>query len=139
MKKLRPYSRVIDFLRGRGLRPTRQRLALAKLLFNGDHRHVTAEILHAEALGVGVQVSLATVYNTLHQFNKAGWLREIIVEVGRSYFDANISDHHHIFNEDIRELTDIEADKITLTGLPEIAEGQEIYRVDVILRVKSNK
>ena len=139
MNKLRPYSQVINSLRGSGLRPTRQRLALAKLLFNGDHRHVTAEILHAEALEVGVRVSLATVYNTLHQFNKAGWLREIVVEVGRSYFDTNISDHHHIFNEDIRELTDIESGKITLTGLPEITEGQKICRVDVILRVKNNK
>ena len=139
MKKLRPYSQVIDVLRGSGLRPTRQRLALAKLLFDGDHRHVTAEILHAEALEAGVPVSLATVYNALHQFNKAGLLREIVVEVGRSYFDTNISDHHHIFNEDICELTDIEADQITLTGLPEIAEGQEVCRVDVILRVKNNK
>ena len=70
MKKLRPYSQVIDVLRGSGLRPTRQRLALAKLLLDGDHRHVTAVILHAEALEAGVPVSLATVYNALHQFNK---------------------------------------------------------------------
>jgi|TARA_B110001454_G_C12612232_1_gene389210 Fur family iron response transcriptional regulator len=138
MKKLRPYSQVIDVLRGSGLRPTRQRLALAKLLFDGDHRHVTAEILHAEALEAGVPVSLATVYNALHQFNKAGLLREIVVEVGRSYFDTNNSYHHHIFNEDSRELTDIEAGQINLTGLPEIADGQKVSRVDVILRVKNN-
>ena len=137
MNKLRPYSQIIDSLRSAGLRPTRQRLALTKLLFDGPDRHVTAEILHGEALAAGVPVSLATVYNTLHQLNKAGLLREIVVEVGRSYFDTNISSHHHIFNEDSRKLTDIAADQIHLTGLPKVADGQEINRVDVILRVRN--
>ena len=137
MDKLRPYSHIIDSLRSAGLRPTRQRLALTKLLFDGPDRHVTAEMLHCEALAAGVPVSLATVYNTLHQLNKAGLLREIVVEVGRSYFDTNISSHHHIFNEDSRQLTDIAADQIHLTGLPKVADGQEINRVDVILRVRN--
>ena len=137
MDKLRPYSQIIDSLRSAGLRPTRQRLALTKLLFDGPDRHVTAEILHGEALAAGVPGSLATVYNTLHQLNKAGLLREIVVEVGRSYFDTNISSHHHIFNEDSRQLTDIAADQIHLTGLPKVADGQEINRVDVILRVRN--
>ena len=137
MDKLRPYSQIIDSLRSAGLRPTRQRLALTKLLFDGPDRHVTAEILHGEALAAGVPVSLATVYNTLHQLNKAGLLREIVVEVGRSYFDTNTSSHHHIFNEDSRKLTDIAADQIHLTGLPEVADGQAINRVDVILRVRN--
>ena len=137
MDKLRPYSQIIDSLRSAGLRPTRQRLALTKLLFDGTDRHVTAEMLHCEAVVAGVSVSLATVYNTLHQLNKAGLLREIVVEVGRSYFDTNISSHHHIFNEDSRELTDIAADQIHLTGLPEVADGQKINRVDVILRVRN--
>ena len=138
MDKLRPYSQIIDSLRGAGLRPTRQRLALTKLLFDGPDRHVTAEMLHCEAVAASVPVSLATVYNTLHQFNKAGLLREIVVEVGRSYFDTNISFHYHIFNEDSRELTDIAADQIHLTGLPEVGGGQEINRVDVILRVRNS-
>tara|TARA_B100001142_G_C13732953_1_gene422286 strand:- start:9 stop:425 length:417 start_codon:yes stop_codon:yes gene_type:complete len=137
MTKRRPYSQVIDSLRGVGLRPTRQRLALAKLLFDGAQRHVTAEILHKEAVDADIRVSLATVYNALHQFNKAGLLREIVVEVGRSYFDTNISNHHHVFDEDTRELTDIEADQIKLTGLPEIPIEKEVCRVDVILRVKN--
>jgi Fur family iron response transcriptional regulator len=138
MKKLRPYSEIIESLRGAGLRPTRQRLALTKLLFDGKNRHVTAEILHGEALRAGISVSLATVYNSLNQLNKAGLLREIVVEVGRSYFDTNISPHHHIFNEDTRELTDIAANQIHLTGLPEIADGQKINRIDVILRVNNS-
>ena len=138
MVKLRPYSHIIELLRSAGLRPTRQRLALTKLLFDGEDRHVTAEMLHGEALAAGVSVSLATVYNSLNQFNKAGLLREIVVEVGRSYFDTNILPHHHIFNEDTRELTDIAANQIHLTGLPEIADGQEINRIDVILRVNNS-
>ena len=138
MDKIRPYSHALDRLRNAGLRPTRQRLALAKLLFDSHDRHVTAEILHGEALEANVRVSLATVYNTLHQFNEAGLLREIVVDSGRSYFDTNISDHHHIFNEDTRELMDIEGDQIGLTGLPAIAVGQEVQRVDVIVRVKNN-
>lgn len=137
MDKVRPYSHALDRLRNAGLRPTRQRLALAKLLFDSHDRHVTAEILHGEALEANVRVSLATVYNTLHQFNEAGLLSEIIVDSGRSYFDTNISEHHHIFNEDSRELMDIDADQIGLTGVPAIGAGQEINRIDVIVRVKN--
>ena len=139
MDKVRPYSHALDRLRNAGLRPTRQRLALAKLLFDSHDRHVTAEILHGEALDANVRVSLATVYNTLRQFNEANLLREIVVDSGRSYFDTNISDHHHIFNEDSRELMDIEEDSIGLTGLPAIAAGQEVSRIDVIVRVKNNR
>ena len=138
MDKVRPFSQALDRLRNAGLRPTRQRLALAKLLFDDPDRHITAEILHGEALDANVRVSLATVYNTLHQFNEAGLLREIVVDSGRSYFDTNVSDHHHIFNEDSRELMDIEDGEIGLAGMPAIGTGQEISRIDVIVRVKNN-
>ncbi len=137
MDKLRPYSNVIKCLRNAGLRPTRQRLGLAKLLFEGDNQHVTAEMLHRKAVKTGLSVSLATVYNVLHQFNKVGLLHEIVVEAGRSYFDTNTTYHHHIFDEDSRELKDIEADQVKLTGLPEIPAGQEFSRIDIILRVKN--
>ena len=90
---------VVERLRAAGLRPTRQRLALARLLFDGGDRHVTAEHLHGEAQARAIRVSLATVYNTLHQFTAAGLLREVVVEPGRSYFDTNVSDHHHFFCE----------------------------------------
>ena len=135
MNKVRPFSHALDRLRNAGLRPTRQRLALAKLLFDDHDRHITAEILHGEALDANVRVSLATVYNTLHQFDEAGLLREIVVDSGRSYFDTNVSNHHHIFNEDSRELMDIEDGQIGLAGLPAIGAGQEISRIDVIVRV----
>src|ERR1700739_2250666 len=92
-------STVLERLRAVNLRPTRQRLALARLLLENGERHVTAEQLHGEALAAGIGVSLATVYNTLHQFTHSGLLHEVVVEPGRSYFDTNTSDHHHFFCE----------------------------------------
>lgn len=137
MTTKRPYSALIDQLKDAGLRPTRQRLALAKLLFDGGHRHLTAEQLHAEAMGAEVRVSLATVYNTLHQFNDAGLLREVVVEAGRSYFDTNMDDHHHFYIEDSGELQDVEREKVVLSTLPEAPEGMKVSRVDVVIRLAS--
>ncbi len=132
----RPYGPALERLRGVGLRPTRQRLALAKLLFDTDDRHVTAEMLHGEALRARVRVSLATVYNTLHQFTDAGLLREIVVDAERSYFDTNVSNHHHLFDEGTRYLYDIPEADIRLDSLPPLPEGMEVSRVDVIVRIK---
>jgi len=132
---LRPYAQVIDQLRAAKLRPTRQRLALAKLLFDGDVRHVTAEKLHAEAMAAGIRVSLATVYNTLHQFTSAGLLREISVDSSRSYFDTNTADHHHFFYEDANRLEDISSDELTVTHLPDPPAGTEIKSVEVVVRI----
>ena len=131
----RPYSHALDRLRSAGLRPTRQRLALAKLLFDGCDRHVSAECLHAEAVGKNVPVSLATVYNTLHQFTSANMLREIVVDSGRSYFDTNTSDHHHFFFENSGRLEDIPPHMIAVSKVPEAPEGTNIRRVDVIVRL----
>lgn len=136
---MRPYSQVLDRLRAAGLRPTRQRLALAKLLFDCDHgRHITAEMLHAEALGNHIRVSLATVYNTLHQFTAAGLLREIVVDASRSYFDTGVHEHHHFFFEGSGKLEDIPDDQIQLAKVPEAPEGMVIKSVDVVVRVASN-
>jgi Fur family iron response transcriptional regulator len=139
MLKMRPYSRVLDQLRSADLRPTRQRLALARLLFENGDRHVTAEKLHEEALSVDVRVSLATVYNTLHQFTSAGLLREIVVDGTRSYFDTNTDDHHHFFFEGSGRLEDIPAERIVVSELPPPPAGTTVSRVDVIVRVDSNK
>jgi len=128
-------SVLIDRLRAVGLRPTRQRLALTRLLFAKGARHVTAEQLHGEVLASAIPVSLATVYNTLHQFTEAGLLREVVVEPGRSYFDTNIADHHHFFCESIGLLQDIPAEDLTVIGLPLPPLGTEIGRVEVIVRV----
>jgi Fur family transcriptional regulator, iron response regulator len=126
---------VLERLRAAGLRPTRQRLGLARLLLASGDRHVTAEQLHAEAAANAIPVSLATIYNTLHQFTEAGLLREVVVEPGRSYFDTNTADHHHFFCEANGLLQDIPAQAITVSGLPVAPAGTEIRRVDVIVRV----
>ncbi len=128
------YSHVHDRLRGAGLRTTRQRLALAKLLFDGVDHHVTAETLHADALAGGVRVSLATVYNTLHQFTNAGLLREIMVDSQRTYFDTNTRDHHHFFIEDSGTLTDIPGYRVALSRLPDPPRGTVLKSVDVVIR-----
>lgn len=136
MKVMSSPSLALKRLRAAGLRPTRQRLALARLLLEGGDRHVTAEQLHGEALAADIQVSLATVYNTLHQFTEVGLLREAVVEPGRSYFDTNTADHHHFFCETTGELQDIPAHLLSVSGLPTPPFGTEIRRVDVIIRVR---
>ena len=133
----RPYSRSVEQLRSVGLRPTRQRLALAKLLFNGSNRHVTAEMLHTEARNARVQVSLATIYNTLHQFTDVGLLREIVVNSGYSYFDTNTTTHHHFYRQDSSELIDIGGSEIQISHLPNPPSGTKITSVEVIVRIKS--
>jgi Fur family iron response transcriptional regulator len=123
-------------LKASGLRPTRQRLELAGVLFQGCDRHVTAESLHDEVLHAGVKVSLATVYNTLHQFTEAGLLRQVVVDAGRSYFDTNVGDHQHFFLEEEGHLIDIPGDTISVSNVPVPPEGLAVDRVDVVVRVK---
>jgi len=118
------------------LRPTRQRLALGKLLFDAGDRHVTAEQLHGEASEQGIKVSLATVYNTLNQFTANGLMREVVVAPGRSYFDTNVEDHHHFLYEDDGALQDIPQDQIALAALPDSPADMEVSRVDVIVRLR---
>ena len=127
---------VLERLRAAGLRPTRQRLALAKLLFAQGHRHVTAEALFNEAKEHRVDVSLATVYNTLHQFRTAGLLREVAIDGARSYFDTDTSDHHHFYLEDEQRVIDIPSTSIVINGLPEAPAGMKVTHVDVIVRVR---
>jgi len=137
MSAERPYAQALNRLRMAELRPTRQRLALCKLLFEDGDRHVTAEVLHGEAMEADVRVSLATVYNTLHQFTSAGLLREVVVESSKTYFDTNTTDHHHFYLEDEGRLMDIAGDAINISGLP-TPPGGEISRVDVVVRVRGS-
>ncbi len=127
--------RATATLRKAGLRPTQQRIALARLLLDGCDRHVTAEELHGEAQKVGIDISLATIYNTLNQFTESGLLQAVVVEAGRSYFDTNTDYHHHFFHEDTRRLEDIPAHEVSLAELPQVPPGTEMQRVDVIVRV----
>ncbi len=135
-KASRDNSKAIQRLRGVKLRPTRQRVELAGVLFKGEDRHVTAESLHEEVIGLGLRISLATVYNTLHQFTHAGLLRQVIVDAARGYFDTNTGDHQHFFLEDEGALIDIPGDQITVAGVPVPPAGLAVDRVDVVVRVK---
>jgi Fur family transcriptional regulator, iron response regulator len=126
---------VSQLLKQAGLRPTRQRMALGTLLFEGGDRHVTAELLHAEAVAVGHHVSLATVYNTLHQFKRAGLLRELAINGSKGYFDTNTSNHNHFFIEADGELHDIPSDAIRVDGVPTPPEGMRISHIDVVVRL----
>lgn len=127
---------VVNMLRESGLRPTRQRVALAELLFSKGNRHISAEVLHEEAIVASVPVSLATVYNTLHQFTEVGLLREVAVEGTKTYFDTNTHEHHHFFIEEENRVVDIPDSGLRLEALPTPPEGMEISRVEVVVRVK---
>ncbi|WP_320195904.1 iron response transcriptional regulator IrrA [Agrobacterium rosae] len=126
-------------LRRFGLRPTRQRVALGDLLFAKGDRHLTVEELHDEAVSANVPVSLATVYNTLHQFTEAGLIRVLAVEGAKTYFDTNVSDHHHFFVEGENEVLDIPVNNLQIGNLPEPPEGMEIAHVDVVIRLRRKR
>ena len=129
--------RTSTWLSGGGLRPTRQRLALAALLVgDGQNRHVTAEGLFAAAAAAGEKVSLATVYNTLRAFCEAGLMNEIVVDGARSYFDTRMDDHPHFYWEDSHRLSDAPSEAIVISRLPEPPEGAEVARIDVVIRLR---
>lgn len=130
-----PQTRLAADLRAAGLRPTRQRVALAAILFGRGHRHIAAEGLHDEAVAENVPVSLATIYNTLHQFTEAGLLRQVAVEGARTYFDTNVSDHHHFFVEGENRLIDVES-PISIGNIPAPPPGMELTSVEVVVRVR---
>lgn len=123
-------------LRDAGLRPTRQRMALADLLFGKGDRHISAELLFDEASQAGAPVSLATIYNTLHQFTRAGLLKAISIDSSKTYFDTNTGDHHHFYLEDTEEVVDMPENGISIANLPSPPEGMEIASVDVVVRVR---
>ena len=135
---IRPYAASLRLLREVGLRPTRQRLALAKILFmEGRHRHVTAEQLHEEALASGIKISLATVYNALHQFTENGLLRELVIEPAHVYFDTNVTPHHHFYNPATGALEDVAASAVAFAHLPPPPAGTRLAGVHVIMYVET--
>jgi Fur family iron response transcriptional regulator len=131
-------DRITAQLRRSGLRPTRQRVELGRVLFAQGHRHLSAEDLHAEAQAAGVRVSLATVYNTLHQFTGVGLLRELAIDGSRTYFDTNTSDHHHFFVEGEGRVMDLAGD-IGIGRLPAPPPGFEISAVDIVVRIRRQR
>lgn len=140
---MQPLNLVnLNKIRSAGLRPTRQRLALANLIFSKGDRHISAEELHQEASKARVSVSLATIYNTLHQFTKAGLMRVIAVEGAKTWFDTNTSDHHHFYIESENRIADIPTyyhNRPIIDNLPQAPEGMEISHVDLIIRLRDRK
>jgi Fur family transcriptional regulator, iron response regulator len=134
-----PWHDVKAKLRDVGLRPTRQRMALGWILFAKGDRHVTAERLYEEATHAKVPVSLATVYNTLHQFTEVGLLRQVAVDGSKAYFDTNNTEHHHFFVEDENDLLDIPATDVVVGKQPIPPEGYEIARIDVVVRLRRKR
>jgi Fur family transcriptional regulator, iron response regulator len=131
-----PWHDVNEMLRGAGLRPTRQRLTLGWLLFGNGGRHLTAEMLFEEAAAAKMHVSLATVYNTLNQLTDAGLLRQVSVDGSKTYFDTNVSAHHHFYLENRHELVDIPDPNLMLAKMPDVPEGYEIARVEMVVRLR---
>ncbi|MBL9062197.1 iron response transcriptional regulator IrrA [Tabrizicola sp.] len=130
-------ERSAEWLKTGGLRPTRQRLALAELLVgDGMNRHVTAESLYALSSGAGERVSLATVYNTLRAFCDAGLMNEVVVDGSKSYFDTRTDDHPHFYWEDSHTLTDAPAEELEIASLPQVPVGMTLSRVDVVIRLR---
>ena len=133
----RQTQRSTAWLASAGLRPTRQRIALAKLLVgDGENRHVTAESLHAASRAASEGVSLATVYNTLRAFCEAGLMNEVVVDGSKSYFDTRTDDHPHFYWEDSHSLTDAPAEELSIASLPKVPEGMAVSRVDVVIRLR---
>lgn len=130
---------LVDQLRDAGLKPTRQRIAIASTLFKNGHRHVSAEDVFAEVSDTGVQVSLATVYNTLNQFTGAGLLREVSVDGAKTYFDTNTHEHQHFFLEDTHEVFDVDGIRLTKEDIPNVPEDMEVVRVDVVVRLRRKR
>ena len=131
-----PWHDVKAMLREVGLRPTRQRMALGWILFGKGDRHITAEMLYGEATRAKVPVSLATIYNTLHQFTEVGLLRQVAVDGSKAYFDTNATAHHHFFVEGEDQVLDIPDAEVIIGKTPSPPEGYEIARVDVVVRLR---
>jgi len=133
-------DKIISLLVDHDIKPTRQRVTLASLLFDDNkHKHVTAEHVLGMVKESNVRVSLATVYNTLNHFTKAGLLKEIFVDQYSNYFDTDVSTHYHFFDEVTGKICDIPPDAISTECLPKPPDGREIGRVDVTIRLQEKK
>jgi Fur family iron response transcriptional regulator len=134
-----PWHDVNEMLQLVGLRPTRQRMALGRLLFGKGERHITAEMLYEEAMLAKVSVSLARVYNTLNRLTDGGLLRQASVDGAKTYFDTNVSAHHHFYVEDAHELVDVTDPKLILRTVPDTPKGYEINSIDVVVRLRKKR
>ena len=137
-KIMNQKNEIINKLRSSGLRPTRQRILIAKNLFDRNRTfHFTVESLDKKINKKGNEkVSLATIYNTVEAFNDAGYLKEILTSKNKRYYDTNIKSHHHFYDEGSRELTDINYNQVKLSKVPTPPKGKKIKNLEVVIRVQ---
>ena len=135
MKKLDIFKK----LRSSGLRPTKQRVEIAKFLFEREKTfHFTVESLNKLLTKKSIsKIALATIYNTVHAFKAAGHLSEVEVRGNKSYFDTNVSNHHHFYDSETAELIDIDANDIVIQKIPKAPNGKKIKNVEVFINLKN--
>ena len=135
MKKIDIFKK----LRSSGLRPTKQRVEIAKFLFERDKTfHFTIESLsRLLAKKTTSRFALATIYNTVHAFKKAGHLSEVEVKGNKTYFDTNVSNHHHFFDSETSELIDIDEKEVVIQKIPKAPNGKKIKNVEVFINLKN--
>ncbi len=138
IKFMNQKNEIINKLRGSGLRPTKQRILIAKNLFDTNKTfHFTVETLNKKINKNGNEkISLATIYNTVEAFNDAGYLKEILTSKNKRYYDTNIKSHHHFYDEASRELTDIKYNQVKLSKVPNPPKGKKIKNLEVVIRVQ---
>ena len=132
-------SEIVNKLRSSGLRPTKQRIRIAEFLFKRENTfHFTVENLNKiiNKKANPEKISLATIYNTIDAFKKAGHLKEILTNNNTSYFDTNISSHHHFYDDETNELTDINFNEVEVAKLPHAPKGKKIKDVEVIINLQ---
>ena len=129
-----------DKLRASNLRPTKQRLTICKILFNRkDTFHFTID--HLKKIvekNIKKKISLATLYNTVHAFEKKGYLKEISLKGNKTFFDTNTKNHHHFYDEETEQLTDIKNENISINNLPKIPNGKKIEDIEITIKIASN-
>ena len=137
-KFMNQKNEIINKLRGSGLRPTKQRILVAKNLFESNKTfHFTVETLYKKVNRIGKgNISLATIYNTVEAFTNAGYLKEILTSKNKSYYDTNIKSHHHFYDEETRELTDINYNQVKLSKVPIPPKGKKIKNLEVVIRIQ---
>ena len=131
----------VDKLRSSGLRPTKQRIKICELLFNTEktfHFSIN-ELVKIIEKKTNQKISLATIYNTIHAFKKKGYLKEIAINSDQSYFDTNVSDHHHFYDEKTKELIDIHNSEVSPITINKEIQGKKIKSVEVLVKVEKNK
>ena len=130
-------NNINDLINNAGLKLTKQRKRIAKELFGQKDQHVTAEMLFSD-INKDFKISLATIYNTVHAFKSKGYLKEISINSDKSYYDTNVSDHHHFFDESTNELIDLHNNDLENVRIKKNIPGKKIKSVEVLVKIENS-